>query len=71
MEKEQNRPGTQQPRAAEKITSPEQGREPDNAQQTIASQPAADISQVDQQEGDMKHGELGGNFDATDTAEEA
>ena len=48
---------------AKNTTSNEQGRVPDQAPTTESSN---DISQVDQQEGQMDNGELGGNFDASD-----
>lgn len=71
MEKAQERPTAQTSQPdADKKTSAEQGREPDSAQQT-ASEPNTDISHVDRQEGEMNRGELGGNFEASDTAEEA
>jgi len=46
----------------EKKERPEQGRVAGSNQQTDA-EGTADISQVDQQEGQMNNGELGGNFD--------
>jgi hypothetical protein len=49
----------------EKMTSQEQGRQPENGEQTAAEQ-SNDISQIDQQEGQMNNGQLGGNFDAPD-----
>ncbi|HUQ97504.1 MAG TPA: hypothetical protein VM010_07555 [Chitinophagaceae bacterium] len=52
----------------EKRESTEQGRVETNAPKT-AGEKDADISQVDQQEGQMNNGELGGNFEiATDEA---
>ena len=51
---------------AAQTTSPEQGRQPGNAQQTSGEQ-SNDISHVDQQEGQMNHGETGGNFSPADT----
>jgi len=45
----------------EKTSSPEQGRQPENSETT--AEKSTDISQVDQQEGQMANGELGGNFD--------
>ncbi len=51
-----------------KITIPEQGRQAGSAQ-PAASESEGDISQIDQQEGQMNNGELGGNFnDAKDNA---
>jgi hypothetical protein len=67
MEKDQNRQAAQTQEDVVKNTSPEQGRQPGGPQQTATEQ-NADISNVDQQEGEMNHGELGGNFDATDGA---
>ena len=47
---------------AEPATSAEQGRQPqENA--TSQAEISSDISHVDQQEGQMNHGETGGNFD--------
>jgi len=63
MEKDQNQPSKS---GVEKNVSPEQGREPGNTQQT-ATHPNTDISQIDQQEGDMNHGELGGNLKSDDS----
>lgn len=45
----------------EKMESPEQGRVA-GSDQPAANQNEADISQVDQQEGQMQNGELGGNL---------
>lgn len=66
MEKDQSQQTTEQSKSgAEKSVSPEQGRQPGNTQQT-ATEPNTDISQVDQQEGEMNHGELGGNLNTGD-----
>ena len=47
---------------ANNTTSNEQGRVPE---QEHPSENSNDISQVDRQEGQMDHGELGGNFDTS------
>jgi hypothetical protein len=49
----------------EKNTSPEQGRVAGSNQP--AEEQKADISHVDRQEGQMDNGELGGNFNKTET----
>lgn len=62
---EQNKNGAaQQPAETnmEKTAGAEQGRQPQDAQQAPTEQ-GGDISQIDQQEGQMNNGELGGNFD--------
>lgn len=56
--KEQAAP--QQGTDIEKIDDNTQGRKPENA----SPEKPEDISQVDQQEGEMNNGELGGNLDA-------
>jgi hypothetical protein len=66
MEQNQHRQATTQPQSgAEKKASPEEGCLPGNPQQTATEQNTG-ISQVDQQEGEMNHGELGGNFNNVD-----
>lgn len=60
---EQDKSGAQQTKTdVTKMDSGEQGRQPDAAQQP--AEQSNDISQVDQQEGQMNNGELGGNFNA-------
>ena len=66
MEQNKNAQRQQTGDSAEKNTSTEQGRQPEATQQT-ASDPNSDISQVDQQEGRMNNGELGGNFNTAET----
>jgi hypothetical protein len=66
MEQNKNAQPQQTETVAERPTATEQGRQPDTTQQT-ASEPNADISQVDQQEGRMNNGELGGNFNTAGT----
>jgi hypothetical protein len=61
MEQNKNAQPQQTGSGAEKTTGTEQGRQPDAPQRT-ATEPDSDISQVDQQEGQMDNGELGGNF---------
>lgn len=62
MEQNRNAQGTSQNEAGpEKTTSPEQGRQAGSAQPDAAEE-TSDISQIDQQEGQMNNGELGGNF---------
>lgn len=65
MEQHKNGQAAQQT-DAEKITSSEQGRQPENTPQASAEQ-SNDISQIDQQEGQMNNGTLGGNFDAPES----
>lgn len=67
MEQAKNGQATQQPETgAGKATGNEQGRQPESAQQT--AEQSEDISQIDQQEGQMNNGQLGGNFDASDNS---
>jgi hypothetical protein len=47
-------------------TGSEQGRLPDSVEKRN-DEVSNDISHVDQQEGQMNNGTLGGNFDAADT----
>jgi hypothetical protein len=47
-------------------TSNEQGRLPDSAEKRTEEM-SSDISHVDQQEGQMNNGTLGGNFDTAGT----
>lgn len=65
MKKDKNRQAAQPETEVIKNTSPEQGRQPEGPLETATEQ-NVDISNVDQQEGEMNHGELGGNFDETD-----
>jgi hypothetical protein len=51
---------------AQNGSSAEQGRKPDAPEQSTSEQ-TDDISYIDQQEGQMNNGELGGNFDMGDT----
>lgn len=63
MEQDKNemrQPGTDALKAPDEIS----GRVPEAPQPTSAPQ---DISQVDQQEGQMNNGELGGNFNTGGT----
>lgn len=63
MEQTKRNDTEQQPQNdVKKNVSPEQGRVAGSNQQTN-DEGTADISQVDQQEGHMNHGELGGNLD--------
>ncbi|HUP12863.1 MAG TPA: hypothetical protein VM187_11635 [Niastella sp.] len=52
-----------EPQQAEQKQNTGQGRVPDSQAQPVEGQ-EEDISQVDQQEGQMENGRLGGNFDA-------
>jgi len=64
MEQNNNKEQAQQTESDVKTTtSREQGRQPESAQEP-APETSSDISQVDQQEGQMNNGELGGNFDS-------
>ena len=51
---------------ASRANSPEQGRVVGSNQPAAGQE--ADISQIDQQEGQMNNGELGGNFNKPETA---
>ena len=66
QKQQESQPKNEQP---EQITSPEQGRLAGTSQPAALSTDA-DISAVDQQEGQLEHGETGGNFsDEKDAAD--
>lgn len=65
MEQNKNKDSEQQTGNDVKTTaSREQGHQPERAQEP-APEDSSDISQIDQQEGQMNNGELGGNFNTS------